>query len=649
MRVDRRLVRFVSAVFLVGLAIAPRGAESEFAVRITSPLGRIGAFTNLRIVVQVQDMDSTLKPIRFFVDGKLYKTDDDGPPYAVEWIDENPFERRELAVEVEDSEGRIARDSVVLSPFDVVETADVSSVLLEAGVYDARGRFVTKLTGTDFAVVEDGIPQKVDVVSHEALPAIFAILIDSSHSMHRHIEYVRDGVRRLIDFLRPADQVLVAPFSQHLEAITGPTSDRKTVLEAIGHVKATGGTAILDSLVEVVQKVPGNGRQAVVLVTDGYDEDSVTSIDDAIAAVKAAQVTVYVIGIGGVAGVSRKGERMLRRLASETGGRTFLPREDALATVHEYLAADVQNRYLVTYTPTNQKRDGTWRAVTLKTNPNYTVRTRAGYTAPKPPPIRPELEFTITDRGRRYLDLSPHDVVVFEDGKEQKVEAFHEVVAPVSMVLALDSSGSMRKSAAEAMAAAREFVEALRPEDSLGLLEFADQSVLLHDLTTSREATLKTISEYTAVGGTALYDALWDALARLQQVKGRRAIVLVTDGRDENNPGTAPGSVRTQKEVLELLPQAETIIYTIGLGPKVDRAFLENVAALSSGESYFPDDVEGLRGDYRRVVESLRRRYVVSYTSTNGARDGVWRKVEIRSRLDDVVVTSRGGYFAPER
>ena len=648
---SRRLRVLMAAFFVVLIAAAPRSDDTPvLTVRITSPLGRIGAFTNLRIVAQVQGPVANLQPVRFLVDGKLYKIDEDGPPYAVEWIDENPFERRELTVEVEEATGRIVRDSVVLPPFDVVETADVSSVLLEAGVYDSHDRFVTNLSPSSFSVLEDGVPQKVDVVRQEALPAIFAILIDSSHSMHRRVDFVRDGVRRFLDFLRPTDSVLVAPFSRQLEAVTGPTSDRKTALDAIGHVTATGGTAILDSLVEVVRKMPaGMSRQAVVLVTDGYDEDSVTSIDEAIAAVKSAHVTVYVIAIGGVAGVSRTGERMLRRLATETGGRTFLPRDEALAMVHERLAADVQNRYLVTYTPTNQKRDGSWRTVTLTTSPSYAVRTRAGYTAPKPPPIRPELEFTIADRGRRYLDLGSDDLIVVEDGIEQKVEAFHEVVAPVSIVLALDSSGSMRKTASEAMAAAREFVEALRPEDSLGLLQFADQSVLLHDLTTSRESVLKTIDGYTTVGGTALYDALWDGLTRLQEVKGRRAIVVVTDGRDENNPGTAPGSVRTQQDVLDLLAQKETIVYAIGIGPNVDRVFLDRIASASSGESYFPDDVKGLHDDYRRVVENLRRRYVVSYTSTNSARDGAWRRVDIRSRLDDVVVTGRGGYFAPER
>jgi VWFA-related protein len=146
-----------------------------------------------------------------------------------------------------------------------------------------------------------------------------------------------------------------------------------------------------------------------------------------------------------------------------------------------------------------------------------------------------------------------------------------------------------------------------------------------------------------------LYDALWDSLTRMQRREGRRAVVVLSDGRDENNPGTAPGSLRTASEVLDLIRQANATIFTIGLGPQVDRPFLERLAELSGGESYFPVAVENLRADYRRVVENLRRRYVVSYTSTDSARDGAWREVQIQSRSSDVVVTSRGGYFAPER
>ena len=284
----------------------------------------------------------------------------------------------------------------------------------------------------------------------------------------------------------------------------------------------------------------------------------------------------------------------------------------------------------------------------VTTAPGLKVRTRDGYLAPKPAPVHPELEFTITDAEQRYLDLSADDLVVVEDGVEQAIDAFHEAVAPLSIVLALDESGSMRKSASAVIEAAHEFVDALRPEDSLAPMLFADQVVFAHDLTTNREAALKAIDGYVATGGTALYDALSDALARLKHVEGRRAIVVLTDGRDENNPGTAPGSVRTLDEVVALVKETDAAIFSIGLGVKVDRLPLERLARLSGGQAYSPVEVSGLRDQYRRIVENLRRRYVLSYTSTNIARNGAWRDVQIRSRSSNIVVTSRGGYFAPE-
>jgi len=648
-----RLVTFAAALLAIALSAPASAADSApLSVRITSPLGRMGASTKVRIVAQIRDTpDAVLQPVRFYVDGVLLETDADGPPYAVEWLDENPFERREIAVQVEDDLGRAARDEVVLEPFDIVEVSQVTSVLLEAGVYDTRGRFVSGLVGASFTVSEDGVPQAVDMVSHEALPATFALLIDSSQSMSRRIDFVQDAARRLVDFLRPRDRVLVAPFARGLGAITGPTDDRKTVLEAVGHIQATGGTSILDSLVDVVGKLPvDQGRRAVVLITDGYDENSAMPIEEALAAVKAAQTTVYVVGIGGVAGISLKGERVLRRIATETGGQVFFPpREEELVAVHERLAADAQNRYLITYTPSNQRMDGSWRSVSLTTSPEYKVRTRTGYLAPKPPPVRPELEFTVTDANRTHVGLSIEDLVIEEDGVEQRVEAFHEAVTPVSIVLALDASGSMRKSATAVVDAAREFVNALRPEDSLALLLFSDQPVFAHDLSTNREVTFKAIEEYQAVGGTALYDALADSLSRLKRVESRRVVVVLSDGRDENNAGTAAGSVRTVDDVIGLIRESEATIFTIGLGSKVDRSFLDKLGDLSGGEGYFPAGVEGLQAEYQRIIENLRRRYVVSYTSTNGERNGEWREVRIRSKSPGVVVRSRGGYFTPEQ
>jgi VWFA-related protein len=76
---------------------------------------------------------------------------------------------------------------------------------------------------------------------------------------------------------------------------------------------------------------------------------------------------------------------------------------------------------------------------------------------------------------------------------------------------------------------------------------------------------------------------------------------------------------------------------------------LEQLAAVSGGEAYFPQDVSVLSTDFNRILETLRRRYVISYTSTNSTRDGAWRKVEITSVRPGVSVASRGGYFAPAK
>jgi VWFA-related protein len=654
MRVDLRAGWIAAtATALLLFAAALRSAPSDLHVRITSPLGRTGGIGTVRIVAQIQAPQGVvLGPVRFYVDGTLFKTDDDGPPYAVEWLDENPFERRELAVEVEDAAGRKGRDAVILEAFELVEVSEVASVLLEAGVYDRKGHFVVGLRPSQFAVREDGVTQSIDLVSHERVPATFALLIDSSQSMSRRFDFVKDAASRLTAFLRPNDRVVVAPFSKSLSALTGPTGDRRTVVEAIDHIQPTGGTAILDALIELAGRLPrGEDRRSVILISDGYDEHSRATFDEALAAVKSANLTVYVVGIGGIAGISLKGERELKRLAAVTGGQVFFPpRPEELAAVYERLAADAQNRYLVTYTPTNTARDGAWRSVSLTTPwPEYLVRTRTGYRAPKPPPIRPTLEFTVTDQAGRYVEIAADDLVVAENGVEQKIDTFHEAVTPVSIVLALDSSGSMRRSAEALSAAARTFIESLRPEDKLELLFFSDGVLVAHDFTTNREASLDAIAAYTPTGGTALYDALGGAFAALKNVEGRRAVVVMTDGRDENNAGTAPGSRQTLADVLLLAKAIDATVLPIGLGTNLDREGLEGLAQVSGGVASFPADVSELREQFARTVENLRRRYVLGYVSTHAARDGSWRNVEIRSRSASHVIRSRSGYFAPDR
>jgi Ca-activated chloride channel family protein len=624
------------------------------SLRITSPLGRSGTPGSIRIVAQIEPQGGVeLGPVQFFIDGRLFGTDTDGAPYAVEWTDENPFEPREIAVAVTDALGREVRDRVMLEPFEIVDESQITSVLVEASVQDKNGRFVKTLPPSGFTLFEDGVPQVLDLARHESVGATFALLIDSSGSMSRRLDFVQRTAALLAEYMTPLDRTIVAPFSKGLLSTTGPTDDKRTVAEAIAAIRSSGGTAILDSLLQLSRSFGDQpGRRAIILITDGYDENSTTTVDEVLAALKTAGATVYAVGIGGVAGISLKGEKVLRRLATETGGRVFLPSSEAqLELIHTALANDVQNRYLLTYTPTNQKQDGTWRDILVKVaDASYRVAARPGYFAPKPPPIRPSIEFTALDPEGEYRDVSADDVEIVEDGVPQKVETFHEASQPVSIVLALDASGSMRHREAEVIASARAFAGALRPQDQLAVMLFSDSVSLVHDLSTNREATREAIDAYKTAGGTALYDAVADALARLRQTEGRRVVVVMTDGRDENNPGTAPGSTHTMADVLGQLQESGVTIFSLGLGTKVDVEPLQKFADLSGGRLLLPQDVAQLAGEFQRVVEDLRRRYVIGYTSTNGERNGAWRKVDIRLRsAPQITIRSAGGYSAPER
>ena len=102
-------------------------------------------------------------------------------------------------------------------------------------------------------------------------------------------------------------------------------------------------------------------------------------------------------------------------------------------------------------------------------------------------------------------------------------------------------------------------------------LVFADAVEVSHDLSTKRELSHEAVEAYSTAGGTALYDALADAVARLKTVQGRRVVVLVTDGRDENAASTGPGSWRSWDAALAELTDADATVYAIGLGARVDR------------------------------------------------------------------------------
>ncbi len=648
-------VRGLLVAGLMGLTVAVgatgRDADGDTqTIRITSPLGRTGLPGTIRIVARLDGPAKRVPTqVDFLVDQVLLASDADGPPYEALWSDENPFERRELTVRAVFDDGVGLTDTVVLNPMTVTEAAEVNSVALETSVLTPKGQFVRGLTMGAFHVFENDEPQDLDVVTQRREPALFAVLVDSSQSMALRADSLRTAARRLLEPLAAEDEVVVAPFSRRILHLTGPTTDRRTALDAIAGIRPAGGTAILDALQEAATGLSGSTRRkAIVLLTDGYDEHSRAKIDATIDTLRQSGVTLYVIGIGGIAGVSMKGEEVLGSLATATGGRAWFPLDSQrLAFAYEAVAADVQHRYLLTYTPRNQRRDGTYRAIRVTADGDYTVRTRTGYTAPMAPPVRALFEFTAFAGGRAPLSLTKEDVEITEDGVRQAVDTFQESVLPVTIMLALDSSGSMKRSAAAAQTAAREFILALRPEDEVGMITFANTSKYIHSPTTRRDWSLAALDQYVADGGTALYDALHDSLAQVGVAKGRRVVVVVTDGRDEDNPGTGPGSQHTWTEVLEKLQQTDAVVYPVGIGTRVDRLRLQTLADESGGSAFFPADVDELAADYQRILDELRRRYAVGYESSNRTRNGRWRDVSIQVRQAGATVRSRGGYYAP--
>src|SRR5688500_6200932 len=117
----------------------PAAPQSPLSIRITSPLGRTGVAGTVRIVAQVAAAwQEAAVVVRFLVDGKLLQTLA-APPYAIDWVDDDPLAEREIVVEASDARGHTAKDAVTLKPFTVTDESEVTSVVVEASVYDKNG------------------------------------------------------------------------------------------------------------------------------------------------------------------------------------------------------------------------------------------------------------------------------------------------------------------------------------------------------------------------------------------------------------------------------------------------------------------------------------------------------------------------------
>lgn len=276
-------------------------------------------------------------------------------------------------------------------------------VMLDVSVVDRANRPIYDIGKERFSVLEDGVPQQIDFFSKELAPVSLGLAIDTSGSMRSKLESVIQAVTNLVQGNRPQDETAVIQFKDTVELIEEFTADTGDVKDALDGLISNGQTSLLDAIIlagDYVQKEGRHRRKALIIVTDGLERGSFYSFDDLVDHAREQDVRLYLIGFTQDLDSSKglfkkstktKAEQLLNKIATETGGRSFFPKDiSELSGITEQIALDLRTVYAIGYYPTNQKRDGTYRKVDVRVaNPDgrsdekLVARTRAGYTSAK--------------------------------------------------------------------------------------------------------------------------------------------------------------------------------------------------------------------------------------------------------------------------
>ena len=248
---------------------------------------------------------------------------------------------------------------------------------------------------------------------------------------------------------------------------------------------------------------------------------------------------------------------------------------------------------------------------------------------------------------RPISSLKKEDLVLEEDGVRQKLIDFYVEKRPMTLAMILDSSGSMQPAMDKVHVAAGRFVDNLGGEDRALVIDFDEKVYLLQDLTNSKDLLRKAITSTNALGGTALYDALYASFRRLRGIDGRKAIILLTDGDDTS-------SKFSFKRILDEAKVSDMIIYPVGMGTTfldVDlRRILKTLSEETGGRAYFPSKVEELQDVYQEIADELKNQYYITYEPTNTVWDGRWRKIKLDGAPGrDLDIRTRSGYYAVKK
>jgi VWFA-related protein len=284
---------------------------------------------------------------------------------------------------------------------DVTFSADVKVVNLLATVRDRDGKVVKDLTRDDFLIEEDGRPQEIRYFTQESdLPLTVGLLVDTSRSMQTVFETERVATVKFLDQVLRQDRDLafVMHFDIGVGVLQGFTSSKEQLAAALAKLKIPKipSTLLYDAIAKASTDLmkTQSGRKAFILLSDGMDVRSHTSIGTAIEYAQRADTIIYSVLFshrmgrpargGSKAARNRqqqKGPRVMQRLARETGGGYFaVSDENPIDKIYAQIEEDLRNQYSIGYTPDRPDGDKNFRKITLTTKrQDLVVRTREGY------------------------------------------------------------------------------------------------------------------------------------------------------------------------------------------------------------------------------------------------------------------------------
>lgn len=271
---------------------------------------------------------------------------------------------------------------------------DVTRVNMLFTVTDKKGRFITDLNKDDFEVIEGKKPQVIQEFTAETdLPLRIAILVDTSSSIRDRFKFEQEAA---IEFLNSVvhpgtDKAMVVGFDTSAELVADLIDDQLKLDNAIRSLRPGGGTSLYDAIFyacrdKLLQDQPRHKfRRAIVVVSDGEDNQSRYTRDQALELAQKADTVIYAISTN-ISRTETDGDKVLKYLTQETGGRAFFPfKVEDLEQSFENIANELRHQYNIFYRPEPLKTDGLYHTVDLrvKGRKELVVRARKGYYAPK--------------------------------------------------------------------------------------------------------------------------------------------------------------------------------------------------------------------------------------------------------------------------